>query len=523
MVENIPEPTIVTPSSAHWLVTVNYEVGRAVVDLDAAESIVRPVIGIVTYEEMARCLGWPQKQIGFADIIALKNDPRGWASYSCAKAEWGKTPLLAFTDPTTSSTGRSLHLALYSIAANKRPQDLTIDDVNDPEVEAYVKGFQRVIDHYLIGTTVLNTKIYQGPRYGHFFVMPEDNLIHLYEGTERSYMNGIKTTAPPIEERMVMIYPKEGSMPRKNCACIVQADWVDEEQVEGSQQWIDFIREDEQQRAFMAAGFRPGTDLDLNYPGSKISSRFGLNPAEPKVVLNPSLTRPEVAAAIDENWELVKRPGIVTFVVDTSGSMLGDKLRQAKDGLVRALGSMARNNQVGLVTFDDTVNARIQVAPLVTNRFAIADAIHEMRARGETALYDAIRSGIQMTDAAAGDVGAIRAVVVLTDGRANKGSTELDDIIRIMSRDEVPIRRFGGMVDEPSALDAGGTEVAKQDVVGIGLAMDTDQPVQVFYVGIGDDADMEVGRLLAGATGAEFQGVTEQDLASLLEEISGYF
>lgn len=33
---------------------------------------------------------------------------------------------------------------------------------------------------------------------------------------------------------------------------------------------------------------------------------------------------------------------------------------------------------------------------------------------------------------------------------------------------------------------------------------------------------MEVGRLLAEATGAEFQGVTGQDLASLIEEISGY-
>ena len=60
--KNIPDPTIVTPSSAHWLVTVNHEVGRGVVDLDAAESIVRPVIGIVTYEEMARCLGWPEKR-----------------------------------------------------------------------------------------------------------------------------------------------------------------------------------------------------------------------------------------------------------------------------------------------------------------------------------------------------------------------------------------------------------------------------------------------------------------------------
>ena len=162
VVKNIPDPTIVTPSSAHWLVTVNYEVGRPVVDLDSAESIVRPVIGIVTYQEMAKCLGWPEKEIDFADIIALRNDERGWESYPCAKAEWGQRPLLAFTDPTTSSTGRSLHLAFYSFAANKSPEDLTIADVNNPEVIAYVKEFQGLIDHYLIGTTVLNTKIFQG-------------------------------------------------------------------------------------------------------------------------------------------------------------------------------------------------------------------------------------------------------------------------------------------------------------------------------------------------------------------------
>ena len=72
----------------------------------------------------------------------------------------------------------------------------------------YVKDFQGLIDHYLIGTTVLNTKIYQGPEFGHFFLMPEDNLIHLYEGTESAFINGEKRTAPAIERPMVMIYPK---------------------------------------------------------------------------------------------------------------------------------------------------------------------------------------------------------------------------------------------------------------------------------------------------------------------------
>ena len=523
VVKNIPDPTIVTPSSAHWLVTVNHEVDRVVVDLKNAPSIVRPVIGIVTYEEMARCLGWPEKELGFADIIELRADPRGWAKYECAKAEWGQRPLVAFTDPTTSSTGRSLHLALYAFAAGKPPEQLTVDDVNDPEVVAYVKEFQGLIDHYLIGTTVLNTKIYQGPRYGHFFIMPEDNLIHLYEGTEKSFVNGIKTTAPPIEARMVMIYPKEGAMPRKNCACIVRADWVSEEQVEASQQWIDFIREDEQQRAFMAAGFRPGTDLALNFAGSKITAEFGLDPDQPKVVLNPSLIDPAVAAEIDKNWEEVKRPGIVTFVVDTSGSMRATKLQQAKDGLIRALDAMAQNNRVGFLSFSSRVNDRRPVAPLAENRFVIAEAVEAARADGRTALYDAIKAAVEMTDAVPGEADAIRAVVVLTDGQANKGATELDDLIQMMSGDEKVIRQFRGFEDDRWAVDEDGRRVTREDVIGTGSALDTSYPVQIFFIGIGGDADLQIGRLLAEATGAEFQGVAEDDLAKVLEEFSKYF
>ena len=408
-------------------------------------------------------------------------------------------------------------------------EDLTIDHINDPAVVAYVKEFQGLIDHYLIGTTVLNTKIHQGPRYGHFFIMPEDNLIHLYEGTERAFINGVKVTPPPIEERMVMIYPKEGSMPRRNCACIVQAAWVSEEHVEASQQWIDFIRKDKQQRTFMAAGFRPGTDLDLDYLGSKITKEFGLNPQEPKVVLNPSLTRPEVAAAIDANWEQVKRPGIVTFVVDTSGSMKGDKIQQARDGMVRALDSMAQNNQVGFVSFDDVVNNRVPPKPLIDengttfHKLALAETAVALDAGGETALYDAVKAGIEMSDSAIGPHDAIRGVVVLTDGRANKGQARLHDIVRMISVSENPIASCTGLVDDEWCLDVHQRAVAKKDVIGRGLALSTEHSVQIFFIGIGDDADLHVGRLLAEATGAEFQGAAEDDLAEVLEEFSKYF
>ena len=283
---------------------------------------------------------------------------------------------------------------------------------------------------------------------------------------------------------------------------------------------IDYLLEDEQQRSFMAAGFRPATDIPLTDP---ISDRYGLDPAKPMKVLNPSLIKPEVAAEIDGSWELVKRPGIVTFVVDTSGSMMGDKLRQAKEGLHRALGNMARNNQVGMATFSDEVNAQIPVEPLAQNRFTMADTVHEMKAGGETALYDAIRAGIEMTDSAEGAEDAIRAVVVLTDGRANRGQTGMDDLVEMWSDQEHLIAEFGGFQDDQRAVDIGGRPVAKATIRGAKLLDDTHQRVQIFYIGIGDDADMEVGRILAEATGAEFQGATGDDLANVLEEFSKYF
>ena len=89
---------------------------------------------------------------------------------------------------------------------------------------------------------------------------------------------------------------------------------------------------------------------------------------------------PIVAQAIDESWVLVKRPATVTFVVDTSASMLGPKLRRAKEGLKLAMESIADNNQVGLITFGDRVEQRIPIAPIESNRDLLHRSIDAMKA-----------------------------------------------------------------------------------------------------------------------------------------------
>lgn len=550
------DPTIITPSSAHWIIPLNYELAQVgkpkAIDLSRSD-VTRPIalayIGIVTYKEMAECLGWPEKAIGFADLVELGQDPDGWGAYPCketAEREWGTRPLVAFTDPKTSSTGRSVLLSLYLNATGKAPEELEMkhireisnvvgDGVAVAEVQTHIQEFQELIDHYMIGTTVLNTKIHQGPKFGHFFLMPEDNLIHLKEGTARAYVGGKRVTPPRYEPQMVMIYPKEGTLARNNCACLVDADWVSDDERAAANMWIDFLREEQQQRAFMRAGFRAVGDFTIyeNDRDDRITAEFGLTPGRPAKELDVSKIDPEVAKEIDDQWEVMKRPGVVTFVVDTSGSMrIGGRLNKAKEGINLGLRRMASNNVVGLVSFDDVARLESEVGQISESTSAgvahlkeLQEAVRKMEGKDETALYDAIKLAVEMTDkggVAEELVNPIRAVVVLTDGRANRGSTQLDDLIT-MSAGGWKITSFSGMDEGALPVDENGARVYAEELVGTGLAIETENDVQIFYIGIGSGADLEIGRLLAEATGAEFQGVTEDDLAELLEEFSGYF
>jgi Ca-activated chloride channel family protein len=517
-----PDPTIVTPQSRDWLTDVNTAAGRQVVDAAGAPSIAQAWIGIVTYRAMAKCLGWPDKEIGYADIIALRADPRGWAKYpSCAEAEWGRTPKLAFTNPLTSTTGRNVLVSLYASATGKAPADITVADVQDPTVAQSVRDFQQLVDHYMPGTIPLNTKVCQGPQYGQFFLMPEDNLSSLGRGSEQCIgKDGQERPVAPRKD-LVMIYPHEGSVLNANPAAVVDAKWVGSDEAEAAGQWIDFIRNDDNQREFVRQGFRPGTGASI--PVTEANVRSGLSRSVPSNGLEPGDLSPTALQAILDSWPAVKKPAVVTFVIDTSGSMKGEKLAQVKVGLGKVIDNMkATGNVVGAITFSDTVNEELPPAPIAQNRFDLVEMINRMEASGSTALYDAVQRGIELSDQAPAEDGATRAVVVLSDGEMTTGRLCLDDVVGSRSKQEVPITAFCGAMGDKNGRDANGNTVAKRDIVGESLVTAHDHPVQVFFVGFGD-ADIDVGRILAQATGAEYRGSTKADLAEVIEETGQYF
>lgn len=509
------EPTIVTPVADHWLSEVNYRAGQTVVDLSRTEELAIAWTGIATYRGMAECLGWPNKEIGYADIVALRHNPRGWASCPTAKAEWGQQPLMSYSDPNSSSTGRSVLFALYSAAAGKSADRLSRADVADPRVVQLVQNFQKGVDHYVPNTLVLQTKMARG--YSHLYWIAEDVLVQLYQGKVPVYAQpGHKPQSLPGND-MVFIYPKEGSVAHNNPAGIVQAPWVTAEQEEAARQWIAFLREDARQQAFMAEGFRPATRLPYACP---ICPAYGLDPNKPSAVLSP--INPAAGVAIVEAWEDVKKPGIVNFVVDISASMRGAKLDQAKQGLIQALDGLAKNTSAGLIAFNDRVSPLVPIAPIGDNKFKIAQEVNKLQASGGTALFDALERAIIAADQAPGDADTIRGVVILTDGQATAGQRWMHDVISMVSRSERPVTKFEGRENVPKGADETGVEVAKQEITGTALRLRTRYPIHVFFVGVGE-ADLEIGRILAEATNSGFQGTTEKSLANVLTTFGKYF
>jgi Ca-activated chloride channel family protein len=294
-----PDPTIVTPAADHWVNDVDQLLGLPVLDTEDVEVIASTYVGIVTSREMAQCLGWPQKEIGFADIVSLATDPQGWSHHPCARPEWGEEALVAFTYPARSSTARSVLYTLFSIASGKPIAELKLEDVSRPDVAEYVKRFQSAIDCYVPDTLDLNLKILTNPPCAHFYFIAEDNLVKLYQG-KIEVPPGDTSIATHLERDMVMIYPKEGAIIHNHSAMVVHADFVSADQMDAAIKWIAFLKGDRQQRALMQDGFRTTTAAICIAP---LGSPFSQCASSPNGVIHPDQISPEVGAAILKVWD----------------------------------------------------------------------------------------------------------------------------------------------------------------------------------------------------------------------------
>jgi MYXO-CTERM domain-containing protein len=192
-------------------------------------------------------------------------------------------------------------------------------------------------------------------------------------------------------------------------------------------------------------------------------------------------------------------PRDLVFVLDTSGSMGGVKITQAKEALRGVLGGLRPADSFSLISFSDQVRT-FQPNVVQANAQNVADAltfVDGLQATGGTNIYDALAAAF---GALPSGTGHPRYVVFLTDGQPTVGTTSVDAIIAMAStRDEVGARIFSfGIGDDVNTvlLD----KLARQssgDVLYVRPSQSVSVAVQDFFQRISDpvlaDPSLDLG------------------------------
>ena len=126
--------------------------------------------------------------------------------------------------------------------------------------------------------------------------------------------------------------------------------------------------------------------------------------------------------------EASMRPPLnLSIVLDRSGSMSGLKMQHAREAATFCVDQMLTTDRLSVVTFDEHIDLLFPSEP-VTNKESMKDLISRVEARGSTALHEAwVRGGLTISEQLIEN--GINRVLLITDGQANVGLTNTDEIV----------------------------------------------------------------------------------------------
>jgi Mg-chelatase subunit ChlD len=153
-----------------------------------------------------------------------------------------------------------------------------------------------------------------------------------------------------------------------------------------------------------------------------------------------------LAAAVGEAEAGRAAPLDVAFVLDRSGSMQGDKLDLAKEGVDLAVARLRDADRAALIVYDDEVDTVQPLAPATPRlKASLLLALHGVDSGGSTYLSGGWIAGChQLAEATPvsnthASATRIRRVILLTDGLANVGILEPG----VLARHASELRRRG--------------------------------------------------------------------------------
>lgn len=447
--------TAVSPDSSFWLSQIDQGLDRPLVG-ESTRFAVTPIV-IAMWSDTAASLGYPQKALGWQDLLAkAKSD---------SNFRW--------SHPSTSSASGLLATLAEFYAGAGKTRNLTEEDAKARATLDYVAALEKTVRYYGEGEqATIDQVLAKGRNYLDAFVVSERMVV---------YVNS------KSQNKLTAIYPSEGTLWQDHPLALLEQPGLTDDQRLVYSRLRDYVISPEIQKLVLQYGYRPvDLNLRLDDPASPIRAQNGVDPTQPQTTLQ--MPSPAVLDVVQSAWYLTKRPANIFLVVDTSGSMEGDKLTETKSALNTFLDQVqGESDRVGMVPFSTTVYGTVPLQDVMTNRDALKAHVDGLSANGRTGLFDAVAYAYDNLQQRA-ERDRINAIVVMTDGIENASSLNLSGL----------------------------TQKLKQgNQKGV--------PVVVFCIAYGSDADLNVLTSIAEATGGQARRADPDTIRKLYKILSSYF
>jgi Ca-activated chloride channel homolog len=430
-------------------------------------------IGLAMWQPMAEVLGYPNPvNIGALIEISLATD--GWGMVG--HPEWGNFKF-GHTHPDYSDDGL-LALSFISYRILEKLEGVTPEEIySDISIEAlYV--LQQNTYHYGIETSnLLELMATRGPQY-----------LHAVTATEADVLRANAQYGDQLRFPLVFVYPQIGTFWSEHPYCVLNTEWVADSETDAANIFSDYLRATEQQTLAMSYYLRPtDPEIELVEP---FTLENGTNPAITRDVV-PVMEPPSagVAFAIRDIFQMTKKPATIILALDTSGSMDGEKMRNAANSAADFILRLSPRDEVYVLGFSDNVVSIGEGGQVSDVGESLSRTVRNVFADGGTALYRTVCDAVEEVDSLrtvheSQGIRHLYGIVVLSDGQDTASDISENQMYDCL----------------PSAEDVEG--------------------VNIYTIGYGDSANAMVLTRIANRTNGHFYYGNENDIEEIYVAIS---
>jgi len=481
-----PRPDVWVPASSAWALQVQLKRQATkqpdVIPFERPKVATTPMVFAMP-KPMAEALGWPQRPLGWNELLRAVQNPQGWKAFN--QPSWGPFRL-GKLDPNLSTPGLEALIGAV-FAATGQGSDLSVETLakQADQLRTVILGIERAPGQDADTPATFLANLQQadqaGDTLGFVSAVPldEKSVFDYNRGSLGGLEDGGQRPKPKVP--LVAVYPKEGTLEADHPWVVLRAPWVDAAKRRAAAGFLDYIRSEPVQVRFQEAGFRSWGGR----PGPGLTEENGLLPDQPARVLAPPA--PKVVVAALESWNAARKRSNVLAVYDVSGSMKEPvpgtgltKIELVRKAVVLALPLFAPETNLGTWIFSTNLEGRQDWHELVpigptnaklpngkTRREVLAGTISLLQAsNGDTGLYDSTLAAFRALKRSYAP-GRLNIVVLLTDG----------------------------INDDP---DGG---ISKQELLRRLKAEQGNQKVAIITIAFGANADVATLREISQATG----------------------